>query len=279
EATLAAMKEIGGAIVAITLVMSAVFVPVAFLSGPVGIFYRQFSLTLAASIVISGINALTLTPALCALILKSPHGRPEPKGWLTSFFNRFNSWYNRISTRYAGLVGRIAGRRAVTLGLLAAFFVATWGINSVLPSGFIPTEDQGMIYVNVTTPPSATVDRTVAVLNQIDSIARQHEAVETVSTLAGYSIVTEVTGASYGMAMINLKAWENRRESVGEVMEWLEQHTDHLMDASIEYFPPPTVPGFGNSSGLELRLLDRTGGDDMRRTAEVLTDISAALQT
>src|SRR5690606_11622562 len=180
EATLAAMKEIGGAIVAITLVMSAVFVSVAFLSGPVGIFYRQFSLTLAASIVISGINALTLTPGICALILKSPHGRPEPKGWLTSFFNRFNSWYNRISTRYAGLVGRIAGRRAVTLGLLAAFFVATWGINSVLPSGFIPTEDQGMIYVNVTTPPSATVDRTVAVLNQIDSIARQHEAVETV---------------------------------------------------------------------------------------------------
>jgi len=278
EATLAAMKEIGGAIVAITLVMSAVFVPVAFLSGPVGIFYRQFSLTLAASIVISGINALTLTPALCALILKSPHGRPEPKGWLTSFFNRFNSWYNRISTRYAGLVGRIAGRRAVTLGLLAAFFVATWGINSVLPSGFIPTEDQGMIYVNVTTPPGATVDRTVAVLNQIDSIARQHEAVETVSTLAGYSIVTEVTGASYGMAMINLKAWENRRESVGEVMEWLEQHTDHLMDASIEYFPPPTVPGFGNSSGFELRLLDRTGGDDMRRTAEVLADLLSALE-
>ena len=278
EATLAAMKEIGGAVMAITLVMSAVFIPVAFLSGPVGIFYRQFSLTLAASIVISGINALTLTPALCALMLKSPHEKPAPKGWLASFFKRFNSWYNRVSSRYAGLVGKIAGRRVLTLGLLAAFFVATWGINSILPSGFIPTEDQGMIYVNVTTPPGATVDRTVAVLNQIDSISRCHEAVETVSTLAGYSIVTEVSGASYGMGMINLKAWEDREESVSDVIAWLQDSTAHLMDASIEYFPPPTVPGFGNSSGFELRLLDRTGTDNLERTADVLADFMNALE-
>ncbi len=277
EATLAAMKEIGGAVMAITLVMSAVFVPVAFLSGPVGIFYRQFSLTLAASIVISGINALTLTPALCALILKSPHDKPAQKGWLATFFKKFNHWYNRVSSRYAGLIGKIAGRRVVTLGLLAAFFVATWGINSILPSGFIPTEDQGMIYVNVTTPPGATVDRTVAVLNQIDSISRRHDAVETVSTLAGYSIVTEVSGASYGMGMINLQAWEDRSESVSDVIKWLEDSTAHLMDASIEYFPPPTVPGFGNSSGFELRLLDRTGTDDLGRTADVLADFMDAL--
>ena len=277
EATLAAMKEIGGAVVAITLVMSAVFVPVAFLSGPVGIFYRQFSLTLAAAIVISGINALTLTPALCALFLRSPHGKPPAKGWLANFFKGFNNWYNRISSRYAGFIGKIAGRRIITLGLLVGFFVATWGINSILPSGFIPTEDQGMIYVNVTTPPGATVDRTIAVLNQIDSISRQHEAVETVSTLAGYSIVTEVSGASYGMGMINLKAWEDREESVLDVIGWLEENTQHLMDANIEYFPPPTVPGFGNSSGFELRLLDRTGADDLHRTAEVLESLITSL--
>lgn len=277
-ATLAAMKEIGGAVVAITLVMSAVFVPVAFLSGPVGIFYRQFSLTLASAIVISGINALTLTPALCALILKSPHDKPAPKGWLASFFKKFNKWYNRISSKYAGLIGKIAGRRVITMGLLAAFFVATWGISSILPSGFIPTEDQGMIYVNVTTPPGATVDRTIAVLNQVDSISRQHGAVETVSTLAGYSIVTEVSGASYGMGMINLKAWDDRDESVADVISWLEEHTKHLADASIEYFPPPTVPGFGNSSGFELRLLDRTGTDDLGRTADVLADFMTALE-
>ena len=278
EATLAAMKEIGGAVVAITLVMSAVFVPVAFLSGPVGIFYRQFSLTLAAAIVISGINALTLTPALCALFLRSPHGKPPAKGLLPRFFKGFNNWYNSISSRYAGFIGKIAGRRIVTLGLLAGFFVATWGINSVLPGGFIPTEDQGMIYVNVTTPPGATVDRTVAVLNQIDSISRQHDAVETVSTLAGYSIVTEVSGASYGMGMINLKAWEDRKESVTDVISWLQENTAHLMDASIEYFPPPTVPGFGNSSGFELRLLDRSGADDLQRTADVMENFMTKLE-
>jgi len=278
EATLAAMKEIGGAVVAITLVMSAVFVPVAFLSGPVGVFYRQFSLTLAAAIVISGVNALTLTPALCALFLQSPHGRPARKGWLASFFKRFNNWYEGISSRYAGLIGKIAGRRAITLSLLVGFFLATWGVNSILPAGFIPTEDQGMIYVNVTTPPGATVDRTIAVLNQIDSISRQHEAVETVSTLAGYSIVTEVTGASYGMGMINLKAWDDRNESVADVIAWLEDNTDHLMDANIEYFPPPTVPGFGNSSGFELRLLDRTGSDELDRTADILTDFMQELE-
>src|SRR5690606_30828322 len=148
EATLAAMREISGAIIAITLVMSAVFVPVAFLSGPVGVFYRQFSLTLAGSILISGINALTLTPALCAIILRSPHDRPEPRGALATFFRKFNSVYNSISGRYAGLISRIAGRRVITLVILVVSFIATWGISSVLPSGFIPTEDQGMIYVN-----------------------------------------------------------------------------------------------------------------------------------
>src|SRR5690606_3731788 len=198
------------------------------------------------------------------------------KGWLPIFFRRFNNGYNGLSTGYAGLVGKIAGRRIITLGLLTGFFIATWGVNSILPSGFIPTEDQGMIYVNVTTSPGATVDRTIAVLNQVDSISRQHDAVETVSTLAGYSIVTEVTGASYGMGMVNLKAWDDRKESVSDVIAWLEENTSHLMDANIEYFPPPTVPGFGNSGGFDLRLLDRTSADDLTGTPDVLADVLAA---
>jgi len=270
EATLAAMKEISGAIIAITLVMSAVFVPVAFLSGPVGVFYRQFSLTLAGSILISGINALTLTPALCAIILKSPHNRPEPKGVLATFFKKFNRIYNRVSGRYSGLIGRIAGRRMLTILILLISFVATWGISVVLPSGFIPTEDQGMIYVNVTTPAGATVQRTEAVLDKIDAISRQQEAVESVSTLAGYSLVNEVTGASYGMGMINLKRWDERKESVNDMVEKLKKETAGITDAEIEFFPPPTVPGFGNSSGFELRVLDRSGADDLGKLSEVL---------
>ncbi len=278
EATLEAMKEMGKPVIAITLVMSAVFIPVAFLSGPVGIFYRQFSLTLASAIIISGINALTLTPALCAIILRSPHDAPPPKGWIARFFKGFNQRYQKLSDRYAGFLKKTAGRRVITYSLLVGFFVANWGISSILPSGFIPTEDQGMIYVNVTTPPGATVDRTEQVLNEIDAISRKMGAVETVSTLAGYSLVNEVSGASYGMGMINLVAWDDRKESVNDVITELKKSTQHIMDAEIEFFPPPTVPGFGNSSGFELRFLDKTGNDDLEKTSEVLTKFIADLE-
>ncbi|MBG6236191.1 HAE1 family hydrophobic/amphiphilic exporter-1 [Pedobacter sp. CAN_A7] len=278
EATLAAMKEVGKPVVAITLVMSAVFVPVAFLSGPVGIFYRQFSLTLASAIVISGINALTLTPALCALILRSPHDQPPAKGLMGKFFKRFNIGYNKTATGYKNLIGRIAGRRVLTFGLLIGFFLATWGMGSILPGGFIPTEDQGMIYVNVNTPPGATVDRTETVLGEIDAISRKMSSVETVSTLAGYSLVNEVSGASYGMGMINLVSWGDREESVTDVIAKLRKATSHIMDAEIEFFPPPTVPGFGNSSGVEMRILDKTGVDDLNKTDGVLKQFMADLK-
>jgi HAE1 family hydrophobic/amphiphilic exporter-1 len=277
QATLAAMREISGAIVAITLVMSAVFIPVAFLSGPVGVFYRQFSLTLAIAIVISGINAVTLTPALCAIMLKNTHGQ-EAKGWLARFFRVFNKGYDATSNRYRSFVGRIAGRRLITIALLVLFFVATWGISAILPSGFIPSEDQGMIYVNVTTPPGATVERTQKVLEEVYDAAKGLDAVESVSTLAGYSLVNEVAGASYGMGMINLKPWEERKESVNELMTVLSEKVKHIADASIEFFPPPTVPGFGNASGFELRVLDKSGSGNLMQTAKVTNDFIAALK-
>ncbi|RRN78144.1 efflux RND transporter permease subunit, partial [Pseudoxanthomonas sp. SGD-10] len=278
QATISAMNEVGGAVVAITLVMSAVFVPVAFLSGPVGIFYRQFSLTLASAIVISGINALTLTPALCAIILRSPHDKPHATGRMAKFFAGFNKVYNRTAYGYKHILNKTAGRRTLTFGLLIGFFLATWGASSILPSGFIPTEDQGMIYVNVTTPPGATVDRTEAVLTEIDRISRDMDAVETVSTLGGYSLVNEVTGASYGMGMINLVAWDDREESVDDIIAELRKKTAHIMDAEIEFFPPPTVPGFGNSSGFELRVLDKTGSDDLNATAVVVNQFMEDLK-
>ncbi|MGF6927934.1 HAE1 family hydrophobic/amphiphilic exporter-1 [Chitinophaga sp. W2I13] len=278
EATLAAMKEISGALVAITLVMSAVFIPVAFLSGPVGVFYRQFSLTLAISIVISGINAVTLTPALCAIMLRDTHGKPRKKSLLQRFFNGFNKGYNATENKYAKLISFIAGRRLITLACLVFFFTATWGVSAILPSGFIPTEDQGMIYVNVTTPPGATVERTEAILDQVQAIAAELGEVESVSTLAGYSLVNEVAGASYGMGMVNLKPWDDRKASVQDIIEILQKKTAGIADASIEFFPPPTVPGFGNSSGFELRLLDRSGTGDLRQTAQVTNQFIDALK-
>ncbi|SEM90962.1 hydrophobe/amphiphile efflux-1 (HAE1) family protein [Chryseobacterium taichungense] len=259
QATVIATKEIAGAVVAITLVMSAVFVPVAFLDGPVGVFYRQFSLTLAISIVISGINALTLTPALCALILK-PHNHDKKKGIIDKFFIKFNIFLEKITKGYVKVLSKFATRTMVTFGLLFLFVFLIGLTSKFLPSGFIPMEDQGMAYVSVTTPQGATVERTEKVLDEITAIAKKIDGVENVTTLAGYSVVTEIAGSSYGMAMINLRDWKERNKSVEDFIKELTEKTKGISDAEIEVFAPPTVPGFGNTSGFELRLLDRTGG-------------------
>lgn len=277
EATIAAMKDISGAIIAITLVMSAVFVPVAFLSGPIGIFYRQFSLTLAISIVISGLNALTLTPALCAILLKGHQPGHHRTGWTERFFKGFNRWYDGVEGGYKNLLGKIAARRIITMAILIAFCIGTWGVSLVLPSGFIPTEDQGMIYVNVTTPPGATVERTEKALDDVQKLASTIPAVENVTTLAGYSLVSEVAGASYGMGMINLKAWDKRDVSVNDLIAELEKKSAGIKDARIEFFAPPTVPGFGNASGYELRLLDKTGQGNLQQTAVVTKQLLDSL--
>lgn len=259
-ATISAMKEITGAVIAITIVMAAVFIPVAFLSGPVGVFYRQFSLTMAISIVISGINALTLTPALCAIMLKPHDPNKKKTSLLDRFFVRFNAWFDNITSKYIRVLSKFADRSSITIGLLVLFCFLTWGTSKFLPSGFIPSEDQGMVYVNVTTPQGATVERTEKVLDEVTRIAKQIDGVDNVTTLAGYSIVTEIAGASYGMGMINLKDWKDRNISVNEFITMLTQKTKGIADAQIEVFAPPTVPGFGNTSGFELRLLDKSGG-------------------
>lgn len=266
-ATIESMKEISGAIVAITLVMSAVFVPVAFMSGPAGVFYRQFSITMAIAIVISGVNALTLTPALCAIMLKNNHSRK--KTLLTRFFDGFNNWYNGISNRYKSLLLVIADRRVLTWSLLVFFLAATYGTSIVLPSGFIPTEDQGTVYANVTTPSGATLERTEKVMDEIQRETQKLSAVESISTLAGFSLMTDGAGASFGMGMINLKPWEDRSESVDDIIRELTEKTQNIKDASIQFFPPPAVPGYGNASGFELRIQDRTGKGDLQAMEKV----------
>lgn len=277
DATFAAMKDIGSAIIAITLVMSAVFIPVAFLSGPVGVFYRQFSLTLAIAIAISGVNALTLTPALCAMLLRDPHPHGRKRNFLQRFFDAFNKAYDKVAGRYKNAVTALAGRRMVTLALLILFFAATCGINRVLPTGFIPNEDQGVVYINVTAPSGATVERTERVLNEVQKVASGMDIVEATSTLAGYSLVNGVSGASFGMGIVNLKPWDERRQSVNEVIGMLEERTKGITDAEVEFFSPPTVPGFGNSSGFELRVLDKTGRGDMQELETVTKNFIAAL--
>ncbi len=269
EATIASMEEISGAIVAITLVMSAVFIPVAFLSGPVGVFYRQFSVTMAISIVISGVNALTLTPALCALMLKNPHLEIRKENFITRFFTKFNRGYDKLSAKYGSLLTLIANRRVVTFAILVGFCVATWGVGSVLPTSFIPTEDQGTIYANVTSPVGSTLERTEATMNEIDKIAQKMTEVESISSLSGFSMMTDGVGSSFGMSTINLKPWKQRDATANDIIAQLIEKTKHIKGAEIQFFPPPAVPGFGNASGFEVRLLDKTGSGNLQKTAEV----------
>lgn len=264
RATEKAMQEISGAIIAITLVMSAVFVPTAFMSGPTGIFYRQFSVTMAISIVLSGVVALTLTPALCAVLLKKTHIKADESARI-SFFNLFNRWYEGVEFRYKSLLEVVVNRRAITFVSLTLFCFFTFVLGRRIPSGFIPNEDQGTFYASITTPPGSTLERTKVVVNEVSRVAQSLESVESVSSLAGTNILSDGTGATYGTCLINLKPWEQRKQSVEEVIQLLEEKTSYLADASIEYFPPPAVPGYGNASGFELRLLDKTGTGDLKK--------------
>lgn len=277
EATELSMKEISGAIIAITLVMSAVFLPVAFMPGSAGIFYRQFSLTMAVAIVLSGVVALTLTPALCAIMLKKVDHHGHRKGIMGKFFNGFNAWYDGLSKKYTNLVSLIANRRVITYGLLIFFCVSTGILGSLLPTGFIPNEDQATIYASVTTPSGATLERTERVVDAIQEAAQQIDAVASVSTLAGFNVLSDGTGASYGMNLISLKKWKERDKTDKEVIELLKEKTAGIRDAKIEFFTPPPIPGFGNASGFELRLLDRTGKGDLKRLEQVAISFSDTL--
>ncbi len=266
KATEQAMREITGAIIAITLVMSAVFIPVAFMSGPTGIFYRQFSLTMAISIVLSGVIALTLTPALCALLLKDNHQtKTNESGLKYKLFKGFNNWYDGIENKYALILKRIVNIRVFTFGILIIFIIGTGILNRVIPTGFIPNEDQGTFYVSVTSPAGATLERTKDIVNSIQLEASKIAEIESVSSLSGTNILSDGTGATYGTLLVNLKNWEDRNKSVDEIIEILQANTKNIHGAKLEFFPPPAVPGYGNASGFELRLLDKTGTGDLKQ--------------
>lgn len=279
KATEQAMHEISGAIIAITLVMSAVFIPVSFMDGPTGIFYRQFSLTMAVSIVLSGITALTLTPALCALMLKNNHSKKKlvAKNALTKFFDKFNNAYAGIADKYKRLISKIVNRSTVTYGTLILFSIAAGLVGNFVPSGFIPEEDQGALYANITTPSGATLERTEQVVDEVQTIANNTAGVASVSSLAGYSVLSEGSGAVYGMNLISLMKWDQREKSDKEIIAELEENTRHIKDAKIEFFTPPPVPGYGNSSGFEMRLLDKTGSGDLSKLQKVTDDFVAEL--
>ncbi len=277
-ATKRAMGEISGAIIAITFLMASVFIPVAFMSGPVGIFYRQFSITMATSIILSGIVALTLTPALCAIILRNHHAAPKSVNPVTKFLAAFNDRFNKLNNRYERVLKRIVNRKAITWGLLVIFCVATWVFTEMVPTGFIPNEDQGMIYGIIQTPPGSTLERTNEISERLQKMSEDIDGVQSVSSLAGYEILTEGTGANSGTCLINLKDWSERKESAQEIIEELEKKAKDIPGAVIEFFQPPVVPGYGAAGGFELRLLDRTGSGDYHQLEKVNNDFVASLK-
>ncbi len=271
------MSEISGAIIAITLVMTAVFIPVAFMSGPVGVLYRQFALTMASAIVLSGVVALTLTPVLCAMILKNTHGQIRKKTPINLFIDWFNKTFEKLLGKYTKILSYIVHRRVLTFVVLIAFGFGIFGINTVLPAGFIPGEDQGQIYAIIQTPPGTTLERTNAVSLELQKIAKETEGVKSVTAMAGYEILTEGRGSNAGTCLINLKDWSQRHQSVHEIMEELEEKTKDI-GAVVEFFEPPAVPGYGASSGFAVRLLDKGSEVDYQKFDKVNQDFLAELK-
>lgn len=281
NAVKAVLGEISGAVIAITFLMTAVFVPVAFMPGPVGVFYREFSITMATSIVLSGVVALTLTPVLSAIILK-PHAHGQasdhrPKNPIKIFIDRFNVFFEKVTDRYIGILKRIADKRLLTVMILGGFMAGIVLVSALVPPGFVPNEDQGMIYAIIQTPPGSTIEKTNDVAMKLQQVARSIEGVDSVASLAGYEILTEGQGSNAGTCLISLKDWSKRKHSVEEIVEELEEKTRDF-GAVIEYFEPPAVPGFGAAGGISLRMLDKTGGSDYHKFDEVNQEFMANLK-
>jgi len=329
-ATMEVVHEISGAIIAITLVMTSVFVPVTFIPGAVGTFYREFGITMATSIILSGLVALTLTPVLCAMILK-PHSHAGadahangteananaspvkkrrglgvrllvmlggllvlggvtylayelwgPVGFLLILlplvrgpFDRAVEW---VTGAYATIVRGIATRRLLTLGVVGGFAAGIVVITTQLATGFIPGEDQGVIYAVLQTPPGSTLEYTNDKSQELEKIAKEIEEVTSVTSLAGYEVLTEGRGSNSGTCIINLKTWAERKRTARQLIDVLEEKCRRMSNVKLEFFEPPAVPGFGTAGGITMLVLDKTFSDNYQRLGEVTEKFMGALK-
>lgn len=263
KATTHAMSEISTAIISITLIMAAVFVPVTFVTGSVGVFYKQFGLTLAVAIIISAVNALTLSPALCALLLKPHNAHDQPKkGFMQRFYDGFNASFTAMTGRYKKSVIFLINKKWLAFAGIALFSLLFWFLVKTTPTGFVPNEDSGSIYGNVILPPATSLERTELIANQIDSIARSIPEIELSSRLAGMDLMSG-TGSSYAAIFIRLKPWAERTkkgQDIKSIVGQLFAKTAEIKGANIIFFAAPTLQGFGNNDGFEFQLQDKTGG-------------------
>jgi HAE1 family hydrophobic/amphiphilic exporter-1 len=255
------MSEISGAIVSITLIMAAVFVPVTFVTGSAGVFYKQFGITLAIAIMISAVNALTLCPALAAMFLRPPdHGSDlQNKTVLKRFRVGFNAAYLALTAKYAQSVRFLSAKRWIVILSIGLFGVGFYILMKSTPSSFVPSEDMGTIFINISLPPASTMERVQLVAIEVDSISRSIPQVANTMRTMGQNYIGG-SGSSYGMVIMRLKPWDQRKGiSNDDVIKELTKKTSHIREADIRFMSQPTITGFGTSGGFTFQLQDKGG--------------------
>jgi HAE1 family hydrophobic/amphiphilic exporter-1 len=276
EATVQAMKEVSAPVIGIALILSAVFVPVALLGGLVGSMYKQFALTIAISVLLSAFNALSLTPALCAMLLKAP--RPM-RGPLGVFFRGFNKVFDVTTAGYVGASRILVRKGILTIGIVAVVAVGAGLFGKALPAGFIPDEDQGIFGVAVQLPPGASLERTSAVLKKVENFLAKAEGVESFQTIGGYGAVTSTYQPNYGTIFARLKPWEERKGEalhVKGIMAKLQRQVATIPEAAIFPFNIPTLAGFGAAAGFNFLIQDRSGSLTVEQLGEQTRKFIAA---
>ena len=264
NATVNAMSEISGAIVSITLVMAAVFIPVTFVTGPTGVFYEQFGVTLIVAIIISAVNALTLSPALCALFLKS-HDEKEGKkkgNYLQRFFAAFNRGFKATINKYGKSIGFLYRHKWITAALLVVAAAGIWWSSSQVKTGFVPDEDRGIVFLNIQLPPGSSLDRTEEINREVYAKIKQIPGIKEGSVVSGRSFLGGA-GSNNSLGFIRLDDWEDRDAdslSIEAITAKMFGVAAQFPGAEIVFFSPPSIPGFGSSAGVEVNLLDRSGG-------------------
>lgn len=279
KATVDAMSEISGAIVSITLVMAAVFIPVSFISGSAGVFYKQFGLTLAISIILSAVNALTLSPALCALFLK-PHteGEHKHKNFLQKFYAAFNAAFDATTAKYKRSISFLSHNKWIAMLGIAVFTAVLYLLMKSTPTGFVPNEDLGAVMSDISLPPGASRERTEEVTKQVEQIAKTVPEVSNILRITGRGMISG-TGSNYGMVIMRLKPWSERGgkgEDVTSIIGKMFAKTSGIRDAKVIFFAQPTIQGFGTTGGFEFQLQDKSGGD-IAQFNKISTGFLAAL--
>lgn len=266
QATHKAMNEITGAVISITLVMSAVFIPIGFMKGSTGMFYQQFAYTLAIAIIISAVNALTLTPALCAVFLKNNHGKDEhgsKKGFTQKFSTAFNVTFNNMTERYIGGLRFLVKRKLIAVGLVVAVIGGSAWFMTSTPKSFVPMEDDGLMMYMLTMPPGTGLNKTTEINNKANDLIKEIEAVESNTSITGFNLLSNSAGPAYAMGFVKLKPKKERGEvtDIDEVMNNLNEKLSVIKEGTILTFRMPPVEGYGVSSDAEVVLQDRMGRD------------------